>query len=214
MLIDKDTKLYCSFAKEAGSTGSLFHNTGFQKLNINAVYKSFSVDNIRDAIIAMRTLNIKGAGITMPFKKEVLKYVDYGDTTTAEIDAANTVINNNGVLKARNTDWLAIRDFLKTYERKGCVYILGDGGYGRAARYACYVLGIQHKTITRSNWDEIPYLTHCTVFNCTPVEDIKNKLHNSVKFIDCIVSTETGKELAASQAGYQFKLYTGMDYPC
>ena len=211
MLIDKDTQLYCSFAKEAGSTGCAYHNAGFQKLNINAIYKSFSVNNIRDAVMAMKTLDIRGAGITMPFKKEVLRHV-YHPGSVYTIGAANTIVNENGILIAKNTDWLAIKDFFTECEWKGCVYILGNGGYASAARFALDELRIKHKTITRRNWDEIPHLTDCTVFNCTPAEGIN--VQRSVKFIDCTVSTPTGKKLAELQAGYQFKLYTGMDYPC
>ena len=32
-------------------------------------------------------------------------------------------------------------------------------------------------------------------------------------FIDCIVTTDTGKELATLQASHQFKLYTGLEFP-
>jgi len=43
-----------------------------------------------------------------------------------------------------------------------------------------------------------------------PVENISVK---SLYFIDCIVTTESGKELATLQAAHQFKLYTGLDFP-
>ena len=214
MLIDKDTDLYCSFAKKAGSTGCAFHNFGFNKLKINALYKSFSVENVEEALMAMRILNIKGAGITMPFKKEVLKLVDVQVEPVSIIGSANTIINNDGILEARNTDWMAARDFLTTYNyRYKRIYILGNGGYANAVRYACDFLNFPNKTITRKNWNQLQELTDCIVFNCTPVEDIKNILHSSVQFIDCLVSTETGKQLADLQASYQFKLYTGLEFP-
>ena len=36
---------------------------------------------------------------------------------------------------------------------------------------------------------------------------------NTSNYIDCIVTTNTVKELATLQASHQFKLYTGMDFP-
>ena len=39
------------------------------------------------------------------------------------------------------------------------------------------------------------------------------KVDNSNTFIDCIVTTETGKRLATIQASHQFKLYTGLEFP-
>ena len=49
------------------------------------------------------------------------------------------------------------------------------------------------------------------VYNCTPVENIQ--LSESNKFIDCIVKTKTGRDLAKLQASYQFELYTGLEFP-
>ena len=48
--INKDTEIYCSFAKEAGNTGCQMMNTAFYYYGLNKVYKSFSVSNIKDAI--------------------------------------------------------------------------------------------------------------------------------------------------------------------
>ena len=91
--IDKDTILYASFAKAAGSRGCAFHNAGFKKHNINAIYKSFSINSIKDAVAAMKTLNIKGAGVTMPFKIQVLEHLDVHKDGVAEIMACNTLVN-------------------------------------------------------------------------------------------------------------------------
>ena len=112
-MIDKDTLLFGSFAKQAGSTGCKFFNDAFKIHNVNAIYKSFSVDSIIPAMTAMKTLRIKGAGITMPYKREVLKYVDSVSEHVDRIGAANTIINYNGRLHAENTDWLSVRDMLK-----------------------------------------------------------------------------------------------------
>ena len=77
--INKDTEIYCSFAKEAGNTGCRMMNTAFYFYGLNKIYKSFSVDNIEEAVNAVKTLNIKGFAITMPFKTQVLEYVDEMD---------------------------------------------------------------------------------------------------------------------------------------
>ena len=76
MLINKDTKIYCSFSSNPGNNGCEFFNNKFQDQNINAIYKSFYSDNIEDSIKAVKTLDIKGFAISMPFKVEVLNYVD------------------------------------------------------------------------------------------------------------------------------------------
>ena len=208
--IDKDTEIYCSFAKTAGNTGCQMMNTAFYYYGLNKIYKSFSVSNIQDAVNSVKTLGIKGFAITMPYKVEVLDYVDEYDDGVEEIGAVNTVINNNGILKAYNTDYFAAKTILN--ESLGLdLYILGNGGYSKAVQQAAKSLGYKPTIITRENWIDIKSISHnSVVYNCTPVENIEVK---SKQFIDCIVTTETGKRLATLQASKQFELYTGLEFP-
>jgi len=203
-MINKDTLIFCSFAKEAGNTGCIFFNNAFAKYNLNAIYKSFSVYNIEDAIKAARTLNFRGFAITMPFKIEALKYVDELDEKVEDIGAINTVINTNGTLKAYNTDYIAARIMLQRYYNMPLV-ILGNGGYAAAVRHAAITNNTFFNVITRKNWKEIIDIKNSVIYNCTPVSDIK--VHESNTFIDCLITSETGKELSEIQASYQFELY-------
>tara|TARA_Y100001963_G_scaffold156207_1_gene249235 strand:+ start:743 stop:1384 length:642 start_codon:yes stop_codon:yes gene_type:complete len=208
--INKDTEIYCSFAKEAGNTGCQMMNTAFHYHGLNKIYKSFSIDNIEDAVKSVRTLNIKGFAITMPYKKEVLKYVDELSETVKDIGAANTVINDDGYLRAYNTDYYAAREVLD--ECLGVdLYILGNGGYSKAVQQAAKDLGYKPNIITRNNWSQIKDIKDSIIYNCTPVENIE--VDKSNDFIDCIVTTKTGKRLATIQASHQFFLYTGLEFP-
>ena len=91
------------------------------------------------------------------------------------------------------------------------LYILGNGGYSRAVQQASKDLGYKPNIISRKNWSEIKDIKDSIIYNCTPLENIK--VHNSNNFIDCIVSTPTGKRLSWIQASHQFKLYTGLEFP-
>ena len=207
--VNKDTEIYCSFAKDAGNTGCQMMNTAFYYYGLNKIYKSFSVNSLINGVISVKTLGIKGFAITMPYKIEVLKYVDEMTDEVKDIGAANTVINNNGILKAYNTDYLAAKEVLIDCVGKH-LYILGDGGYAKAVQSAARLLNINHTIVRRDSWSLIDTIRDSYVYNCTPVEDIK--VDESNTFIDCIVTTETGKRLATIQASHQFKLYTGLDF--
>ena len=213
--IDKDTEIYCSFAKTAGNTGCQMMNTAFYYYGLNKIYKSFSVDNIEDAVKSVRTLGIKGFAITMPYKIEVLEYVDDMDEATSEICASNTVINDDGKLTAYNTDAYAAKTFLKDYDNQKELYILGDGGYSKAVTWAAVRSGFDIKKVTRENWSDLQSIKSSVIYNCTPV-DISHpmlRIDRSNDMIDCLVKTETGKQLAKLQASKQFELYSGMEFP-
>ena len=214
MRIDKDTQIFGSFAKTAGNNGCKMFNAAFNYYRLNALYKSFSVDDICKSVESARTLNFKGFAITMPFKKEVLKYVDELSEEVLKIGSANTVINNDGILKAYNTDYMSAKEILYDYYQNtphNRLVILGDGGYSAAVQHSSKILGLDFKLITRNNWDEIKNIRDSIVFNCTPV--YIDDIHKSNDYIDCLITTETGKKLSLIQADYQFKLYTGLDFP-
>lgn len=212
MLIDSQTKIYGSFSKSAGNFGTTFHNFGFNFYNLNAIYKSFSILNIKNAIIGMKELGISGVGVSSPFKVEILNYVDYLSDEVVEIGATNTILNKENELYAYNTDWLSIQKLLLTY-RPQKIIILGNGGFSKAAQYACRMNNFEYEIIVRDGWSSLTTLRDKLIFNATTVRNIDKILDTSNIFIDCHLDTETGVKLATTQACYQFKLYSGKDFP-
>lgn len=199
MLINKDTKIFCSFSNNPGNNGCVFFNNKFQGYGINAIYKSFYSDNIEKSIEAVKTLNISGFAVSMPFKVEVLKYVDYIDEAAEKIGAANTIINNNGYLKAYNTDWLGVKKFISN--QLDFITILGNGGFSKAVQYFATHSDIPYSIITRDKWNIVPQLTGY-IFNATPVDVITQG-----NLIDGRPFTEQGKIIANYQAEEQYKIY-------
>lgn len=217
MIITKDTQIFGSFAEKAGNNGCRMFNAAFEFHRIDAIYRSFSVKNIKDAFQAAKILGFSGFGVTMPFKEKILDYVDELSPDVEEIGACNTVVNiGDGKFRGYNTDYLAAREILaqKYIEDKlsyKCLYILGDGGYSKAVQYAAKSLSLYPDIIERKDWSYIKEIENAIIYNCTPVENIR--FHESNDFIDCIITTDSGYELSLLQAGHQFKLYTGLDFP-
>ena len=197
--INKDTKIYGSFSSNPGNNGCMFFNTKFQENNINAIYKSFYSNDIKKSIDAVKALDIKGFAVSMPFKIDVLKYVNEVDIAVQEIGAANTIINENGYLKAYNTDWLGIKNYF--LEGLNFLNILGDGGFSKAAQYFCRITNISYKVITRKNWSKVENLEGY-VFNATPTDIITKG-----NLIDGRPNTNQGKIISKLQAEEQYKIY-------
>lgn len=212
MLLTKDTLLYGSFSKKAGNLGCKLFNTSFQYYDINAIYKSFSIESIHDAVISAKCLGFSGFAVSMPFKVDVIRYLDDLDEIVRKTNSCNTVVIRDSKLYGYNTDYLSVYEFLNSkLDTISFLYILGNGGYSSTVQSCCKDLHIEHEVITRSNWNKIETLRYSTIFNCTPVETIP--VDSTNYFIDCINTTPTGKLLAMKQAAIQFKLYTNREFP-
>jgi shikimate 5-dehydrogenase len=205
MLINKNTKIYGSFSLNDGNNGNIFFNKYFELYNIDAIYKSFSVNNIKDAVSSAKILNFSGFAVSMPFKKDILNYVDNISDEVNIIKSANTIINKNNKLIAYNTDYIGIKEIIKNYKE---IIILGNGGLSWAAQYACKTLNISYEIIERKNWNYIEKLKNKIILNCTPVENIK--IDKSNIFLDAIPTTPIGKKIHTTLAKEQFFLYTGI----
>lgn len=137
MTIDAYTALYGVFGNPVRhSKGPLIHNACFQHYHKNAVYLAFETDNIKSAVDAMKTVDIKGASITIPHKSSILDHIDSVDQGAQAIGAVNTIVNNNGRLMGYNTDWKAAILPLTPLGIKGKkVCIIGAGGAAQAVTY-------------------------------------------------------------------------------
>jgi shikimate dehydrogenase len=207
--INKDTKIYGSFSKNAGNSGCIFFNNLFKKYNINAIYKSFSVSNIHDAYSAAQTLNFSGFAIAMPYKIEIMKYLDYISDCGNICGSVNTILfTKDRKSIGYNTDYVAAKIMLNSLTDKfNSICILGNGGLSKAVCSAAKKHNFDIKLIVRNNWNDISNLHDKLIFNCTPVRNITN-IDSSNTFIDCNIGTKDGNQFHFLQASQQFKLYT------
>ena len=101
------TRLLGLIGSPVGHSGSpAMHNYGFQALGIDAAYLAFDIkeDQVKNAISAVRTLNMQGINVTMPCKTEAAKYMDELSPAARLIGAVNTVVNRDGKLYGHITD--------------------------------------------------------------------------------------------------------------
>ncbi len=132
---DTRTALYCVLGNPIGhSLSPVMHNRAFGHHQLNAVYLAFQVADLPAAISGIRSLNIKGASITLPHKTRVIELLDTIDPMAADIGAVNTIINKNGQLIGKNSDSTGATDALLTQTaiEDKTVLIIGAGGAARA----------------------------------------------------------------------------------
>jgi len=151
--ITKDTRLCISIAEKPGNLGSAVFNAAFQALSLNYIYKPFKVipKDLPGAVDAIRVLNIRGCGVSMPHKTPVMALLDEVDGKARQIGAVNTVINQKGRLLGFNTDAKAALDPLVPYGIKDkTVCIIGAGGAARAVAHGISTQGGQLIITNRS----------------------------------------------------------------
>ncbi len=140
-LITSKTKIFCVIGHPIEhSMSPIMWNPALQELSLDYVYLAFDVHpkNLEKAISGIRSLGIRGINVTLPHKETVIKYLDEIDPIALKIGAINTIKNEEGTLRARNTDASGAK---KALLDAGCnisgknIVVLGAGGVARSRAY-------------------------------------------------------------------------------
>lgn len=121
----------------AHSKSPQMYNYCFQKYGLDYAYLAFDIalNQVENAVRAIRALNVRGANVTMPCKAAVIPYLDEITPAAKTIGAVNTIVNDNGVLTGHNTDGCG---YTQNLRRSGVeaagkkIVLLGGGGAGSA----------------------------------------------------------------------------------
>ncbi len=138
----------------------------FRHANITGyTYEAFPLERISDLpALLQRYPDLVGLNVTIPYKKEVLTYLNAMDESVWEIGAVNTIkiSRQQGAffLHGYNTDvqgfYQSLKPILKPYHRNALV--LGSGGAAMAVGYALGMLDIPYTIVSRqSGTDKIGY---------------------------------------------------------
>lgn len=151
----------------AHSLSPVIFRRAFLEFGIDADIEKYDVPpaELKNFILRVRDEKFRGFSVTIPLKDDVMKYLDEIDPVAAEIGAVNTVLNDDGVLKGFNTDWIgATKAVEEVTSFKGkTVVVLGAGGAAAALVYAARKAGgaviILNRTIEKAH--ELADRFHC-----------------------------------------------------
>ncbi|MCW4021273.1 MAG: shikimate dehydrogenase [Candidatus Bathyarchaeota archaeon] len=122
------------------SLSPALQNAAFQHLGLDYVYVAFTVrrKRLEGAISGMRSLGFRGLNVTMPYKIEVIQYLDELDETAENVGSVNTVLNKEGSLIGYTTDGTGALNALRyngvdPSDKK--VVLLGAGGASRSVSF-------------------------------------------------------------------------------
>lgn len=176
-----------------------FHNDRFVVMGIDAEYVNFDLTDISllPAVLSEEP-DLNGLNVTIPYKQEVMQFLDELDPVAERIGAVNTIKFIRGektgkagiqglYLKGYNTDIIGFRDSIRPLlENAGILndalqtkaLILGTGGASKAVRVALEDMGITPVFVSRTLAEgRLTYIDltqkvmdeHLVIVNCSPV---------------------------------------------
>ncbi len=166
------------------SYSKAYFNEKFQEYDINSQYENFLLNDIKQLpSILDKNPDLCGLNVTIPYKEQVMQFLDEIDPEAASIGAVNVVKitypNGKRHLKGYNTDWHGFTASIKPYLQKHHTHalILGTGGASKAIVYALQKLNIATQYVSRDETKGLTYkqLTkeimqeYSIVVNTTPV---------------------------------------------
>ena len=144
--LDSRTHLYGVLGSHASlSLSPAMQNAAFQAKHVNAVFLPCQTNKLADFLTFARAVELHGFAVTMPFKRAILKALDWVDPLAHRIGACNTVALQRGRWLGWNTDAAAVVEVLtKRLRLAGSrILIIGAGGAARAAAYAVRAEGAE-----------------------------------------------------------------------
>lgn len=141
-------KLSHSFSKK-------FFTEKFRREQINAVYELYeleSADQLRRLI--GDNPHLRGLNVTIPYKRDVMPFLDYIDPQAARIGAVNVIkINPDGTTVGYNSDYEGFRYSLQRFIPENLMMnalILGTGGASKAVQAVLEDLDMEYAFVSRT----------------------------------------------------------------
>jgi shikimate dehydrogenase len=168
------------------SFSQIYFTEKFKQLGLGGYsYKLFPLDNIRQfPELIMRSSSLVGLNVTIPYKEDILNYLDLTHPVAAAVGAVNCVLirqtKGDLLIQGYNTDVYGFEKTLHTFIPAGShkALILGTGGSSKAVAYVLGQQNIPYTIVSRNpaegqlayhQLDQACMSSHSLIINCTPV---------------------------------------------
>jgi shikimate dehydrogenase len=146
-------------------------------------YTNFEIENISEfrSLLANHP-DLTGLNVTVPFKEEIIPFLDSLDEVSSEVGAVNCVKVVNGKTRGFNTDVYGFRQSIKPFlePKHDRALIFGTGGSSKAVAFALKQAGIDHYFVTSTakktnstffykELNSVIFSQFHLLINCTPL---------------------------------------------
>ncbi len=163
-----------------------YFNNMFDSENIDAEYVNFEIPDIGDFMeVVAENPELAGLNVTIPYKEQVIPYMDEMDDEAALVGAVNVIKlirGKNGEIRFKgfNSDVMGFQNSIAPLinDKRRKALVLGTGGASKAINRGLLNLGVEPVYVSRTHRDgRLTYNeltpeimeTHKIVVNCTPL---------------------------------------------
>lgn len=163
-----------------------YFKTKFEREKIrDAHYRLFELQSIDAFPRLLKTeKNLAGLNVTIPYKTEIIPFLDEMDEEAMAIGAVNTIQINEGRTRGFNTDYIGFKNTLSALldlSKNNKALILGTGGASKAVAHALKKMAIPYSFVSRRNGDylysdlnEEILIKHTIIINTSPLGTYPN----------------------------------------
>lgn len=162
-----------------------YFNQKFESENIDAEYINFEIPDVGMLMeVVAENENLNGLNVTIPYKEQVIPFLDEIDPAAKEVGAVNVIKfirDKDGLrLKGYNSDIIGFTDSIKSLLKPHhqSALVLGTGGAAKAVSYSLRKLGLDVQLVSRRKsantlvYEELTkndLKTHKVIVNTTPL---------------------------------------------
>ena len=133
-----------------------YFNQKFESENIDAEYINFEIPDVGLLMeVVAENENLNGLNVTIPYKEQVIPFLDEIDPAASEVGAVNVIKFIRGKdglrLKGYNSDIIGFTDSIKSLLKPHhqSALVLGTGGAAKAVSYSLRKLGLEVQLVSR-----------------------------------------------------------------
>ncbi len=180
-MTENDNKLFGLLGKGIGYSFSRnYFSKKFEAENLKHQYVNFDLTDLSNFGELLMKKDISGINVTIPYKQDVIPFLDKLDPVAEAIGAVNTIVFRDGEKIGYNTDYIGFKKTLlqniKIHQEQALV--LGTGGAAKAICYVLEQLNIKVLKVSRKEGKDKKtyaqltnkdYIDHKLIINCTPL---------------------------------------------
>jgi len=147
------------------SLSPLMHNAAFEALEMDWVYLPLPTrtEDLEASVRGLRALTFEGCNVSVPYKTQIIRYLDEVDSAARQMNAVNTIKISEGKLIGSNTDPVG---FIRQLTSEGIIpdgfniLVIGAGGVARAALFGLSQFKINKITVMDNIESQAVSLVH------------------------------------------------------